>query len=594
MFPSRSLQQTLGAAGEKRNSENPRTLPSSLLDSLTTYSWPGMLFSAALAVACILLALPRDWAPAKTFLGIERIASKFAERKTAAMIGMFLLVLAVRLAVLRQLPVPIPGIHDEFSYLLTGDTFAHGRLTNPTHPMWRSFETFHVNWLPTYSSMYPPAQGAVLAVGQLLGHPWIGVLISNAAMCAAILWMLQGWMPARWALLGAILAALKLGIASYWMNSYWGGAVAAIGGALVLGALPRLRKYGRPRHALLLALGAAILANSRPYEGLLVSLPVALWLGFWITGPISSKVPRAARVRRVAIPIALVLALTAGFMAFYNARLTGHALLFPYTLNLRTYVTAPIFLWQHAKPALHYRNRQFEDFYNDWERSDYRSSAAGVRAVSLLKWQRLRSVFFWPAAALLLPAFVFVFRDNRVRFLIAVFIIVTSGIFAVVWSNPHYAAPLTCVVFALLVQSIRHLRAWRISRKPIGTALSCAIVILLALQTAGDVLAHRCDELGWACGGDSSRAAILRQLTDLPGKHLIIVRYEPDHNIHDEWVFNGAEIDSAKVLWARELDPQQNAALLAYFRDRTVWLVDPDVDNLELLPYPGAKPRAAP
>jgi hypothetical protein len=573
---------------QKSNSENPRTLSSSLAYSFTPYTWPNLLFSTAVIIALVLCALPKRGVVEKWFSSIERSLSESAQRKTKTISTIFFAILAVRLALLRVLPVPIPGSHDEFSYLLMGDTFAHGRLANPTHPMWRSFETFHVNWLPTYSSMYPPVQGAVLAIGQLLGAPWIGVLISNAAMCAAILWMLQAWMPVRWALLGAMLAALKLALASYWMNSYWGGAVAAIGGALILGALPRIRNYGRIRDALLLALGVAILANSRPYEGLLFCAPVAAWLIYWLAGGVPSKLPRATRVRRVLAPIALAIALTAAFMAFYNSHTTGRALLFPYALNLRTYVTGPIFLWQHAKPPLHYNNQQFEDFYNGWERTDYQHTAAGILAVSLLKWHRLRSVFLWPAAAILLPALFFTRCDRRVRFLWIVLLIATPGIFAVVWSNPHYASPLTCVIFALLVQAMRHLRAWRPLSRPIGAALSRAIVILLVMQMIADVRARQCDELAWTCGGDSSREAILQQLNNLPGKHLIMVRYEADHNIHDEWVFNGAEIDSAKVLWARELDAQQNAALFAYFNDRIIWLVDPEVDNLELLPYPQA------
>src|SRR5882762_3777684 len=430
-----------------------------------------VILRVAFYFSLLVMFLPR-MAP-RVFHAVESLFSRLAERKTLAVVALFFIVIGVRLALLPQLPVPVPGIHDEYSYLLLGDTLAHGRLANPPHPMWMSFESFHVNWFPTYSSKYPPGQGAVLALGQLLGHPWIGVLLSAAAMCAAILWMLQAWLPARWAFLGAALVALKFGIASYWINSYWGGAVAAAGGALVLGALPRIVRCARTRDTLLLGLGIAILANTRPYEGLLFCIPVAGWFLWWLAGKTKSSMALRTRITKVFAPLAVVLTLTIGFIGYYNWRLTGSAFLFPHTLNTRTYRTTGLFLWDHSKVSIQYNNEQFEDFYNGWEREDYQNTWPDVWKVSAEKLTRSGSTYFWWGALLLLPGLPFVFFDRKMRVPILIFLLGTAAFLTSIWSFPHYAAPLTCVIFLMLVQAIRHLRTIHLGGR-LGLALSWA------------------------------------------------------------------------------------------------------------------------
>jgi hypothetical protein len=549
-----------------------------------------MTFAVAITAAFLLAALLFPHANEAWFGFFERIFDKLSRRILLSAAALFIGVIAVRLALLPLLPVPQPGIHDEFSYLLMADTFAHGRLANPPHPMWMSFETFHVNWFPTYSSMYPPAQGAVLALGQILGSPWLGVLLTAAAMCAAIYWMLCAWMPARWAFLGGSIVALKFGFTSYWVNSYWGGAVAAIGGALALGALPRLFKHERARDALLLGLGIAILANSRPYEGLVFCVPAAFLFLRWLWRGAQSKTDSGIPWKKIIAPLAAVLICTIAFMGYYNWRLTGNALLFPHTLNERTYESVPPFFWQTPLPEKHYNNDRFEEFFNVWEREEYSRTWKSLLQVSLTKTTRLGSAFCWLGLVLALPGLPFALRGRKYRAVWITLASVLIAVYIVVWSNAHYAAPATCLFFALVVQSLRHLRTMHTARFAWGKALSRAAMMLLFMNTALSAANKECDPLYWTCKADESRTLVLQNLQAEPGKHLVIVRYnEDDLSVHDEWVFNGADIDGSKVIWARELDKTQNQKLFEYFKDRKIWLATTQDGHLAFGPYTSPK-----
>jgi hypothetical protein len=521
---------------------------------------------------------------------VRRVAWWFSlptpRRPWHAVVFIGLLTLAMRFLLLPWMPVPVPGVHDEYSYLLQGDTFAHGRLTNPTHPMWRHFESMHIFHQPTYQSMYPPMQGLILAVGKLLGNFWIGVWLSCGLMCAVLVWMLQAYLPPRWALLGGFLAFLHYGLIGYWMNSYWGGAHAAIGGSLVLGALPRLRdprKSAWPL-ALLIGLGLAILANARPFEGALFSTGVLLTLNG--RRPWSDPAPALAMLRRMAIPVALVLLLTSAGMAVYFNAVTGSPFRIPYQVNRDTYGWPMTQFWLPkpvVAPSIH---KPMRDYYL-WELEAHDQLRSPRVLISEL-WLRVRRLWtFFIGPLLSLPLLLCgrrAWRDARARGLLPPLLIVLIGVLAGQSATPHYLAPVTGIVLILIVQAIRHLRLWRVRGRDIGAFLAQAVLLSLTILVAirpFSLLPMGDGAMSWCCvtPGNMSRVQLINALDRQIGGQLVIVRYKPNHYFHVEWVYNDADIDGAKVVWAREINAEEDRRLLDYFHDRTVWLLQADEDR---------------
>jgi hypothetical protein len=498
-----------------------------------------------------------------------------------------LLPLALRLLLLPVLPRPLPAVHDEFSYLLLADTFAHGRLVNPAPPLPAFFESFHILVTPVYASMYPVGQGLVLAAGQvLLGYPWWGVFTAVGLMAAAVAWLLRAFAPPRWAAAGAIAFALIYGVEHYFMNSYWGAPLATAAGAVMAGALarivlPRDGPRGPALHGFLVGAGAGVLLHTRPWEGFCAALPAALVFAIWLVRSRWETFGR--RFGRVALPALAAVGLAGAALLAYDARVTGDPLLPPYLMNLKRYYVAPLFLWQEEKPIPAYDHDAMRRFYTGWRESE-RSLRQDLTAKSPLYgfalWFRTFKIVGGAALACLV---LFVFRRNRKT---AFLLVLLGGFFAGLSLQSvrlfHYLAPALGLLAVAVVLGLRTFSVFRIRGRRFGRHLAAVLVLAAAVGLVRNtILTLRPGERGYGI----RRAELIARLSAKEGRHLVFVEYGPQHDVHEEWVYNGADLEGPRILFARSISPATNERLLAALPGRRGWLLGPD-DRDRLIPYP--------
>lgn len=490
-----------------------------------------------------------------------------------ALVGGLSLGVSVTLSVLVRWPQPV--IADEFSYLLAADTFGAGRLANPVHPFWPHFESLHILQQPVYASKYQPAPGLLLAASQrLTSTPVVGVWVVVALGAVAVYWMLRAWLSNRLALLGGLLAALHP-LVLEWGQNFWGGGLPLLGGALTLGATGRIwRRPGR-WDGLNLGLGLAILATSRPFEGAVLGL---LCGGLILYAGLHRQFDLSLRgMMRLAFLALLVLGPVGLSIASYNRHLTGSSLRMPYLVHQQSYAIATPFLWQGLQTTPVYRHDSIRRFYLEYELATWRELQTWpglirkglIRKIGIL----IRGYLATGTMAIALLLFPLVWRRRPDRrplwILLGLFI---SGVLTETWLLPHYIAPAAGLLFLLAVDSWRILRTWSPGGRRVGLWLARASLILSLLGVINLALRIDRDEKGsWAWIND--RTNLASRLTADGTRHLMLVRYGPAHNLHQEWVYNAADIDAAPVVWAREMDPESNRRLLDYFKDRACHLV---------------------
>lgn len=530
-------------------------------------------FDPAIKCALIVLAifLAVKFSPQQ--FAVLRRARRSLQRLANRPWWMALVIVAVSFAInglLTAVFYPEPRVHDEFAYLLASDTFSQGRLTNPTHPMAEHFESFHILSEPGYMAKYPPAGGLFMAFGQFLtGHPLVGVWIAFALACIAFYWMLRSWTTPWWAAVGGLFLAANGPLIRAWGQTYWGGSVALMGGALVFGGLHRIWSAGdqpRIRDAILLGTGLVILANSRPMEGFLVSVPVIVLLLVWFFR--ERRPSWTFKTLGIATPVLAIGISGLAGMAIYNQAVTGDPLTMPYSVHDKTYSASSLLIWKTPPAIPEYNHPRMEQFYLEFGRQrqlDTRSAAVYSRQL----FRKLRLLWnFLPVGIglSLIPAF-FLWKDPwwRMSLCIVAGVLLVHSQLAASWIYPHYLAPALALFFAINIQCLRYLRTWQ-RQYGWGRVLVRAILVLAFIKLVPTTIIWSTSPICTPRQEVEDRLA-----SDVDTRHLVICSYGSDYPIVSDWVYNAADIDSSHVVWARDMGESKNAKLIKYYADRKVW-----------------------
>jgi hypothetical protein len=325
----------------------------------------------------------------------------------------------------------------------------------------------------------------------------------------------------------------------------------------------------------------------------MVVVRLAVWL---IRG--KNLPPYGVLARMAVLPLALVVGAVC-WLGYYDYRNFGSPTTLPYTVDRATYAIAPYFVWQKPRPEPHYRHGSIRAFYEQEARYFYPASSAGAFLKGRLLMAAGEARFFCGLA--LLPVLLSIpsaLRDRRIRFLSLSILVLFIGFVPAGYLVPHYLAPFTAALYGIGIQGMRHLRIWRRDAGSPGLSLlrmSILICAVIAVLRPFDRL------LGMPVNGLQSsdwnftwygpdhfgteRADMEQRLEEMPGKQLALVRYDRAHLPMNEWVYNSADINTSKVIWALDMGPIDNQELIRAYSDRTAWIIEPDQTPTGLAAY---------
>ncbi len=482
-----------------------------------------------------------------------------------------------------------PSNHDEASYLLQANLFAHGRWAWPSPPFPRFFEQFHVLLTPAVASKYMPGHALLLSAGALMGLPGLVPILLTLAT-GALLYSLARRLAGGWvALLAWILWSTAPGNLE-WRSSYL--SETTTGALWLLGwwALWRWSETERIADLLIVAACVGWGAITRPLTGLAFALPVAAFV-LWRAG--------ARRLwKQVALSACLGTGLL-GLIPLWSAATTGDWRNTPLLLYTKQYMPYDVPGFGPGSPRpLRALSPELDRLNRRMEKTRDQHSIGTLPSVAA---ERLRSIadktFGERRGFLLLFALLGAFTlpvPWRFAFATAVLLFAayltywTSGSWGVYYIEAYPVLFLAAAAglwrfagsMAPALVRRRPARSWHM--EGLQAVLAAAAAVFL-IATTPEYLRVASDRRQWSV---AAKAAFSAAIAAIPERQAVVfVRYTPTHDGNRSFVENEGDFAAAR-LWVAHDRGAENRELLDAGPERTPYLYDEAHDVLVRLSAP--------
>jgi hypothetical protein len=294
-------------------------------------------------------------------------------------------------------------------------------------------------------------------------------------------------------------------------------------------------------------------------------------------------------IKQIVLPVLTVLALTGIGMALYNLRITGNAFRLPYQVHQEAYDVIPVFIWQDLGPQRVYHHQLMRDFHEQYGLNSYNmkrsiSGFIGRNVFFLIEFGLFSvNVLTIPLIRMFSVMVPWTLKNRWALFALVTYAVLISALVMETYMQRHYLAPIIGFNYLFVLQAMR---LWRWRNRRIGRVMLSLVPLLciVALFSFLYTLMKKNESASW----QRQRARINEQVKTIGGQHLIIVTYGSQHSFLDEWVYNEADMDRAKVVFARAINSEQDCQLVEYFKSRRIWLLEVDGNQSipKLKPYP--------